>query len=158
MIQLKEITKENWFEIIQLQSAEDQRNKIFERDIASNCFSLAQASIEGTWNVKAIYDEDLPIGFTMYGYSEELFSYEICRIMIDYRHQGKGFGKTAIQLVIDNMIKQFDCDEILLAFHPGNEKAKKLYESVGFKDTGKVITQFVDELIYSYKVNENTLK
>ncbi|QOR64946.1 GNAT family N-acetyltransferase [Cytobacillus suaedae] len=158
MIILNEITKENWFKIIQLSSAEDQKNKIFERDIASNCLSLTQASIEGTWTVKAIYDEDTPVGFTMYGYSEELSGYEICRIMIDYRHQGKGFGKQALKLVIDNMIKQFDCAEILLTFHPGNEKAKKLYESVGFKDTGKVINQFVDELIYSYKVNEKTVK
>lgn len=158
MIQLKEITKENWFEIIQLRSAEDQKNKIFERDIASNCLSLTQASMEGTWTVKAIYDKDTPVGFTMYGFSEELTGYEICRIMIDYRHQGKGFGKQALKLVIANMIVQFDCDEILLTFHPENEKAKKLYESVGFKDTGKVITQFVDELIYSYKLNENTLE
>ncbi|MDF2792049.1 MAG: hypothetical protein K0S80_5151, partial [Neobacillus sp.] len=37
MITLNEITKQNWLDIVRLSSAEDQRNKVFEKTIASNC-------------------------------------------------------------------------------------------------------------------------
>jgi diamine N-acetyltransferase len=151
MITLKDVTKQNWFDIIRLSSAEDLKNKVFEKTIASNCLSLAQASIEENWTVKAIYQNDMPIGFTMYGYSDELAGYEICRIMIDYKFQGNGFGKKALLLVIKEMVNQFKSEEIYITFVPDNEIAKQLYLSVGFKDTGKVIKAVEDELIYSIK-------
>ncbi|MEH7180167.1 GNAT family N-acetyltransferase [Neobacillus vireti] len=149
MITLKEINKQNWLDIVRLSSAEDQRNKIFEKTIASNSLSLAQASIEENWTVKAIYQDETPVGFTMYGYSEELSGFEICRIMIDYKYQGNGYGKQALNLVIKEMVNLFKCDEIYITFVPDNEKAKQLYLSVGFKDTGRVIKAGEDELIYS---------
>ncbi|MEH7273700.1 GNAT family N-acetyltransferase [Neobacillus vireti] len=90
----------------------------------------------------------------MYGYSEELYGYEICRIMIDYKYQGNGYGKQALNLVIKEMVNLFKCDEIYITFVPDNEKAKQLYLSVGFKDTGRVINAVEDELIYSIIVLE----
>ncbi|WP_419955289.1 GNAT family N-acetyltransferase [Neobacillus niacini] len=152
MITLKEVNKQNWLEIVRLCSAEDQKNRVFEKTIASNCLSLAQASMEENWTVKAIYQNDIPIGFTMYGYSDELSGYEICRMMIDYKFQGKGFGRQALNLVIKEMVNQFKCDEIFITFVPQNEKAKQLYVSAGFKDTGKVVKALEDELIYSIRV------
>ncbi|MEH7273703.1 GNAT family N-acetyltransferase [Neobacillus vireti] len=153
MITLKEIHKQNWLDIVRLSSAEDQRNKVFEKTIASNSLSLAQASIEENWTVKAIYQDETPVGFTMYGYSEELSGYEICRIMIDYKYQGNGYGKQALNLVIKEMLNQFKCEEIYITFVPHNEIAKQLYLSIGFKDTGRVIKAGEDELIYSMNCN-----
>ncbi|MFJ5762348.1 GNAT family N-acetyltransferase [Neobacillus sp. NPDC093182] len=149
MITLKEVTKQNWFDIVRLSSAEDQRNRVFEKTIASNCLSLAQASMEENWTVNAVYQNETPIGFTMYGYSDELAGYEICRIMIDYKFQGNGYGRKALLLVLKEMVNQFNCDEIFITFVPENGKAKKLYVSVGFKDTGRVIKAVEDELIFS---------
>ncbi|MDR7079447.1 diamine N-acetyltransferase [Neobacillus niacini] len=149
MITLNQVNKHNWLDIIRLSSAEDQQNRVFEKTIASNCLSLAQASIEEAWTVKAIYQNDTPIGFTMYGYSDELAGYEICRIMIDYKFQGNGYGREALLLIIKEMVNQFKCDEIFITFVPENEKAKQLYLSVGFKDTGRVIKAVDDELLYS---------
>lgn len=151
MITLKDVNKQNWLDIIRLSSAEDQRNRVFEKTIASNCLSLAQANIEDNWTTKAIYQDDTPIGFTMYGYSDDLFGYEICRIMIDYKFQGNGYGKQALLVVIEEMGIQFKCDEIFITFVPENKIAKQLYVSVGFKDTGKVINAVEDELIFSLK-------
>jgi diamine N-acetyltransferase len=151
LITLKEINKENWFDVIKLYSAEDMKNKIFESNIASNCFSLAQASIDKNWITKAIYHGELLVGFTMYGYSEELSGYELCRIMIHYNQQGKGYGKKALLLILEEMTKLYQCEEILITFLPDNSKAKNLYESIGFKDTGRVIKGLDDELVYSYE-------
>jgi diamine N-acetyltransferase len=49
------------------------------------------------------------------------------------------------------MVNQFNCDEIFITFVPENEIAKQLYVSVGFTDTGRVISAFRDELIFSFK-------
>lgn len=154
-IQIKEITKQNWFDVVLLSSSEDQKNKIFEKDIASNCFSLTQASIEENWITRAIYNDDNLVGFTMYGYSKELNGYEICRMMIDYRFQGKGYGKSSLKLVVEDMVRRFECNEILLCFNPDNKTAQKLYESVGFTNTGRVIKGWHDEHVYSLAVNTN---
>lgn len=155
MIILKDVNKDNWFDVIMLRSAEDMKNKIFERDIASNCFSLAQASIDQNWTTKAIYNDDTLVGFTMYGYSDELNGYELCRIMIDYNHQGKGYGKQALKLILKKMKEQYDdCERVLLTFHTENERAKNVYESVGFQDTGEVVKHFVEEYIYSFDMGK----
>jgi diamine N-acetyltransferase len=153
VLNLKSISNENWIDVVRLCSREDQKNKIFEEMIASNCLSIAQASIENNWRIKAIYNENTLIGFTMYGYSDELIGYELCRLMIDYHFQGNGFGKKALRLIVEEMQKEYNCTEILICFQPDNIKAKKLYENFGFKDTGKIIKGNVDELIYSLKFN-----
>ena len=151
LLYLKDIDEHNWIDVIRLSSAEDQRNRIFEKTIASNCLSIAQASITKSWTTKAIYDEETLIGFTMYGYSDELGGYELCRLMVDYRFQGKGYGKQSLRLILDEMQLRYDCKEILICFAPDNLAAKNLYESNGFTDTGKTIKGNVDELIYSLK-------
>lgn len=150
MLSLREITKDNWLDIILMCSGEDQQNRIFEKTIASNCLSIAQASMDDQWTTKAIQDEDLLVGFTMFGYSDELEGYELCRLMIDYRFQGKGYGKAALQLILAEMKIQTTDLGILVCFQSDNSIAKKLYEQVGFKDTGRRIKGNVEELVYSY--------
>ncbi|RXJ04294.1 GNAT family N-acetyltransferase [Anaerobacillus alkaliphilus] len=156
MIMLKEVTKENWFDVILLRSGEDQENRIFERDIASNCLSLAQASIEKQWITRAVYVDEKLVGFAMYGFSDELKEYEVCRFMIDYNFQGNGYGKEGLKLVMEDMINRFQCERIVLTFHPENEKAKNLYEKIGFTDTGSTVSHFVDELVYSFETKKWT--
>lgn len=85
----------------------------------------------------------------MYGFSYEDNFYEICRIMIDHRYQGKGYGKIALGKVIEEMKNFKDCNEIFLSFEPENKIGKRLYESFNFKDTGKIIEW---ELLYSLKL------
>lgn len=150
LLNLRDINKGNWFEIIILRSGADQQNRIFEKTIASNCLSIAQASIDDQWTTKGLYDEDLLVGFTMYGYSDELEGDELCRLMIDYHFQGKGYGKKALELIVGEMKKQTTDSRILVCFQPDNLHAKKLYERFGFKDTGRTIRGNVDELVYSY--------
>ncbi|SEM12795.1 diamine N-acetyltransferase [Mesobacillus persicus] len=149
MLHLEKVNQANWLDVIRLSSGSDQKNRIFEDFIASNCLSLAQASLSENWTTKAIYDDKTLIGFTMYGYSEELQAYELCRLMIDYHFQGKGYGKKALRQIVEKMQSQYGCSDIIICFMPDNTRAKNLYESFGFKDTGKTIE---DELIYSLNV------
>jgi diamine N-acetyltransferase len=147
-IELRNVTSENWIECIRLTTNKEGKRFVFEEFVASNAVSLAQANIQPFWVTKAIYQGDTMIGFTMYGYPPHLGFYEICRLMIDYRFQGQGYGKQALQTVIAEMRRSYDCQEIYLSFDPRNELAKRLYMSQGFEDTGRKLD---DELLYCLK-------
>lgn len=145
-IYLKDIDDENWEECILLTTDKDGKHFICEEFVASNAVSIAQSKVEKGWITKAIYAENTMVGFTMYGYNYEDNYYEICRIMIDHKHQGKGYGKIALRKVIEELKSFKDCNEIFLSFAPENQVGRKLYESFNFKNTGKIIE---DELLYS---------
>ena len=140
-IYLKDIDENNLLECALLTTNKEGKNYIFEEFVASNTFSIAQSKVQKGWTVKAIYDEDLMIGFTMYGYCYEYDFYEICRFMIDHKYQGKGYGRRALVKIIEEMKENEECKDIYISFDPKNNIARSLYESLGFKDTGKVLEE-----------------
>jgi len=145
-IYLKDIDNENWKECILLTTNKDNIHYLGEEFVASNAYSIIEATFEKGWITKAIYDSDTIVGFAMYGYCDEDNIYEISRIMIDHKHQGKGYGRTALTKVIEEMKNFKDCNEIFISFAPENLIGKRLYESFNFKDTGKIMD---GELLYS---------
>lgn len=136
MVRLEDITEENWMEVSLLTTEQDGIPKVCEKYVSSNALSIVQAVYEGTWEVKAVYCGKKVVGFVMYGLNQERDVYEILRIMIDYRHQGKGFGTIALKLVMEELAAIEDCDYIYLSVNPANEKSKSIYKKFGFEDTG----------------------
>ncbi|MCA9758725.1 MAG: GNAT family N-acetyltransferase [Candidatus Eisenbacteria bacterium] len=56
--------------------------------------------------------------------------------LVDRDHQGKGYGKAALALVVaDTFRSQAKCDSILLTVREGNDPARQLYEGFGFVAT-----------------------
>ncbi|WP_083497020.1 GNAT family N-acetyltransferase [Brevibacillus choshinensis] len=88
--------------------------------VTSNALSLAQAKVEPEWIPKAIYADDQLVGFTVYGFEMKNSFYFITRLMLDYRHQGKGYGKAALLLVIEEF-KNMGTQEIYTSFVSTNE-------------------------------------
>jgi diamine N-acetyltransferase len=78
------------------------------------------------------------VGFVMYGFDPDDEKFYLGRLMIDEKHQGKGYGKAATLAVIERLKQTKDCREIYLSFVPENTGAEKLYSSVGFERTGKI--------------------
>lgn len=128
----------------------DQKNFV-----ASNLYSIAQAQFgeefEGHWDLHpfGIYDGDTPVGFLMYGYN---FSHPaqqafIIRLMVDEKFQGKGFGRFAM----DKAMEAFRADERIAAvgisYEPENDGARKLYASLGFVETGRIIEDEVEAVL-----------
>ncbi|AWB45552.1 diadenosine tetraphosphatase [Paenibacillus sp. CAA11] len=148
-VSLKDIDETNWLECIFLTTDPDKNHYLVEKFVASNAVSIAQSKIEKGWITKAIYSEDTMVGFTMYGYSGEDNCFELCRIMIDHKFQRRGFGRKAINLIIEEMRKNKECSEIYLSFDPENNSAKKLYEEFGFENTGKIVDE---EVLYCLKL------
>ncbi|MEX5385695.1 GNAT family N-acetyltransferase, partial [Cronobacter muytjensii] len=98
MMTLKEVTKENWIDVISLAVRDDQ--KAF---IASNAVSLAQLLFLDEFVAKAIYADDELVGFALYGVDEDDGEYWIYRFMIDQKFQGKNYGREAMTAVIEDI-------------------------------------------------------
>ena len=152
---LKDITKDNFWDVLNLKSSKDQeeRIQIFERWVGSNVFFIAMGSVYGFKN-KAIYDGDTLIGFASHGWDDEHSRYEMISVMLGHAFQGKGFGKRAMQLVVNDMIEEYNCDEIYLTVIHDNEAAIRVYEALGFQATGEVFKAFHDEPVYKLVVEK----
>jgi diamine N-acetyltransferase len=76
------------------------------------------------------------IGFTLYGIDEDDHEYWIYRMMIDQKHQGKGYGLEAVKLVIEDIknIKEDHHKSITLSYEPTNEHASYVYKKMGFQE------------------------
>lgn len=133
-ILLREVNSDNWYECVNLQVAENQKDFV-----ASNAFSLAQAKYETGCMPMCIYDDETMVGFVMLGIDDEdgdkLW---ICRFMVDEKFQGKGYGKASMEKIIEHIKNTYDHDQVYLSEMPENERAKGLYKSFGFEFTGEV--------------------
>lgn len=160
LVKLIDITKDNWIEVIFLttnQKVTIQGNRdpydagnmptLCENFVASNALSIVQSVYENGWITKAIEHEGKLIGFTMYGYCEENDFYELCRIMIDRKYQGNGYGTQAIKLVLEEMKAIEDCMEVYLSTDPENVVGKYVYAKIGFVSENRMIG---DEELYKY--------
>lgn len=131
---LKDITMENFKECLNLKLNEAQK-----KFVAPNIYSLAEAKADSVSVPHAIYCNDTMVGFIMYDYDTETNLGCISRLMVDLRHQGKGYGRMAMQEVIRRIRSIEGCKGIWTSFVPENVVADKLYESLGFKKTGEIL-------------------
>jgi diamine N-acetyltransferase len=140
-ISFKKITKINLETILNLKVKPNQRTLV-----APNAVSIAQAHFtRGTWYRAICLDEE-PIGFVMLRDSTLKFKkinpknpeIYLWRFMIDARYQGKGYGKRALELVIDHAKTRPDIKEITLHHQPSKGNAGDFYKKLGFKHTGKI--------------------
>ena len=146
MLKLKKINRNNIGEILKLEVFDNQKSFV-----ATNNSSIIEAYIASTENndvfTFSIYKDDTPIGFLMIGYDVNSDdedapmiakgNYNIWRLMIDKKFQGKGFGKKAMDLALD-FINTFPCGTAKycwLSYESDNEVARELYKSVGFVET-----------------------
>jgi diamine N-acetyltransferase len=135
VISLREVTPENFDEVIQLKVREDQKNFV-----ASNLFSLAEARVFPLRSPLAIYAGEILVGFLMYTYLAETRRHWIFRLMIGAEHQGRGYGRAAMRLLIARMAALPGCAEIYISYEPENDVARQLYLSLGFRINGEIIS------------------
>ena len=129
-IKLKEIDADNFDEIISLKVG---------KYCASNLYSLAQAKIFPEAIPLAIYNDDIPVGFIMYGKEpRDNNEYWIDRLMIDEKYQKNGFGKIAMEIIIEKIKQDKTQNKIKLSTDPENIIGRKFYSKLGFKETGEM--------------------
>lgn len=126
-ISLRDITADNWEQCIALTPQESQ-----VQFIAPNVYSIAQSKFLTNFYTKGIYSDDTMVGFVMYGLDPDDWNYWVYRLMVDAKHQGKGFGRAGMELAVEHMTALEDCRKIVVAYHPQNEGARQLYAKLGF--------------------------
>lgn len=151
MIELRNIAGDNIDEVAALEVGEKQKEFILD---TTNLRCFADAHMLNAEGIPAtplaIYDNDTMVGFLMYIYDtmdhesfeNEAFygkkAYFIWHNMIDKSQQGKGFGKLAFEKVMMDIetMPNGNAEFIALFYHKSNVRAKTLYASFGFVDTG----------------------
>lgn len=144
-IRIADITPENFTPCINLKVADGQENFV-----APNVRSIAESKIYPFLVPRAIYNGAEMIGFALHGREPETGKVYLARLMIDAAHQGKGFGRAAVKELIEEMCREYECEEIFLSFVPDNVGAAALYQSVGFERTGE--TDESGEIIMRLKI------
>ena len=136
---LREITAETVRRVTSLSVREDQKHLV-----ATNAESLAEALFSPEAWYRAIYSGEDLVGFVML-YDESLRSpppekprVGVWRFMIDAKHQGKGFGRSALLKVIEHVRSKRIFDKLDLSYVPGLQSPEPFYLGLGFTPTGRV--------------------
>ena len=136
MINLRKITEENFIDAFNLKLGEGQ-----EKYVSHPVRSLAQAYVyRDQCQPFGIYNDDEMVGYVMVIYDYDIPEYDIWHMMIDEKHQGKGYGKAAIEQVLAYIkTKPFGAsNRVTLTCNMDNTKALALYQNMGFLETGVV--------------------
>lgn len=110
----------------------------------------AARSPEGCPWYRAIYVDDVPVGFVMLGLDappgDELypFRYFLWKLLIDARFQRQGYGTETIDTVVDLLREYPGADALFTSAVSGRATPASFYEHYGFVRTGEI---FDDEIV-----------
>lgn len=131
IVSLREITAESVREICDLSTRESQRSFV-----APNAVSLAQALFSDRAWFRGVFAGETAVGFVMLHEDSEKPEYYLWRFMIDGRYQRMGFGRRAMELVIERVRSLPGARELLTSVVPGEGSPQEFYERLGFHPTG----------------------
>jgi diamine N-acetyltransferase len=143
-VSLREITSQTVREVCRLSDTLSDAQKTM---VAPNAVSIAEAYFcKEAW-FRAVYAGETPVGFIMLYIgpdddNPEEMEYFLWRFMIAGPYQGMGFGKKALQMVIDDIRTQ-GAKVLGTSCGEGVGSPEGFYLGLGFKPTGKV---FGDEV------------
>lgn len=131
---LAPIDKNNWLACARLSLHPDE-----ESHVAPAVYSIAQSKFERIHQLRAIYHEDTVVGMLCFCHEDEpeddFELYWLFRLLVDKEHQNKGHGSAAIRLLMDEVLA-LGGKRLRTMHRPGNDRARKLYQKLGFKETG----------------------
>ncbi|MGF7032526.1 diamine N-acetyltransferase [Paenibacillus mucilaginosus] len=128
-VSLKPITKENWYECTKLKVRPDQQ-EVFSAPVV---FWIAESKFLTDFELRAVYKEDDAVGFIVFcNRADENGNHWIPALMIDEKHQGRGYGRAAMEQLIE-LLCDMNATRLMIGHRPQNEAAGGLYESLGFK-------------------------
>ncbi|MEA5039820.1 MAG: GNAT family N-acetyltransferase [Clostridiaceae bacterium] len=133
-ITLREIDRSNWEACCSLKVAPSQRNFV-----AINAYSLAQAAYEPDTFPMGIFCDGTLVGFLMWDFDSQIGVWEMCRLMVDETHQGKGIGRTAVSKLLTLVRNKLGPIRFYTSADPDNTAAIGLYEALGFRKNGQIV-------------------
>lgn len=133
MLHLVDVDGDNWLTDLHVSGA--QKEQVLD---AMGILARAYAYRDEGSYAFFIYDNDAPIGMGLYCDYPELESYELNQFFIDERYQRHGYGKAAMKLILEKLKQEGKYHKVVLWYMDGNDAAKRLYEHMGFSESGSI--------------------
>ena len=130
-VRLEIVTADNRIEAEALEVAEEQRQFL---DTPSISEFLAAAPSYPEFDPHLIRADRVAVGLVSFGYlPEDQTKSWVPLLIVDHRYQGNGYGRAAMQAVIDEVRRNApNCRSLGLSYKAENVIARRLYESLGF--------------------------
>ena len=134
-VSLREIASET---VVQICKLSDTLSEPQQKMVAPNAISIAQAHFSDKAWFRAIYAGEVAVGFIMLYDDSEKPEYFLWRLMIAGPYQGKGYGRKAIELLIDYVKTRPGARELSTSYVPIEGGPEGFYRRMGFEPTGEV--------------------
>ncbi|MBQ3237141.1 MAG: GNAT family N-acetyltransferase [Oscillospiraceae bacterium] len=134
MVYLKEVDENNWKEIAALELFEEQKSFL-----DTPLGIVARGYVYRNCNAKVfgIANEEKIIGAALIrDFDEEPVGYDLQQFMIDKNFQNKGYGRQALELILNYLKAEKRFDRVEICVKKADIHAIKLYEKAGFKNSG----------------------
>jgi SAM-dependent methyltransferase/RimJ/RimL family protein N-acetyltransferase len=132
-ITLREVNQENVRDVCDLKVAPAQ-----ETHVAPNGVTIAESAYEPNAWLRAIYADDEPVGLLGLVADTEAPEYWLARLMIAGPHQGRGYGREAMALLIEHVRGLPGARELQTSCVPDEDGPLEFYRGLGFEQTGDV--------------------
>ncbi len=135
-LQIEPLTQENVRAACKLKMRPDQEDLV-----APVAWSLADAytAPDAAWP-RLIYDSDQLVGFIMAAFAREhenaLFHSYLWRLNIGAGHQGKGYGRFAVEALCQEALRRGQ-HRLTVSYHPYRHGPEGFYRRLGFQPTGE---------------------
>ncbi len=133
-VELREIDRESWEECMQLVLRLEQGGLVAPHRYQGGNFAAEPSFVQ-----LGVYHGDEMVGYGMYGQDPDDGHWWIYRLMIDLDHQGRGFGKAALEAMVERMKQDHGITEVYMGYRPENHIAAALAWTAGFERTGQML-------------------
>ena len=139
-VTLREVTDENRHAVLAVRVAPAQERFV---GTVARALTDAQEIPEGKPWFRAIYVDDQPVGFVMLSWNVTpeppriIGPWFLWKLLIDERHQRRGYGREAVRLVAD-IVRANGAAELLTSCVLGEGGPEPFYRRIGFSPTGEL--------------------
>jgi GNAT superfamily N-acetyltransferase len=139
VVGLREITDQNLEDVLAVRLGAGQDRFI---GTVAECLEEAADHPEGNPWYRAVYDGDDVVGFVMLSWNvdpdppEIIGPWFLWKLIVDERHQRKGYGADVIRLVAE-LIRAEGAEELLTSYTEGPGEPGPFYRRLGFVPTGE---------------------
>jgi diamine N-acetyltransferase len=149
MVSLRPITDANRQAVLALRVSPAQ-----EQFVSNVAESLVEAAAEpgGRAIQWALYDNETPVGFVMISDEvdgPEYIPHFLWKLLIDERHQRRGYGTAALDLVVE-YFRERGVTVVSTTAEPGEGSPIPFYERYGFVRTGELV--FDGEILFELRL------
>ncbi len=150
-MKLIEVNEDNWMAFAALRVREEQKDYL---DSAVGILARGYVYRANRARVIGLTEGESPVGLALVkDLDEEPACYDLQQFMIDGRYQDRGFGTEALRLILAELAEErkYPCVEVCVKSE--NSAALRLFEKLGFRDSGYIDPDVPDCMNLMYDFN-----